>query len=307
MLTRLLLFSQVLHVIHATNCNESSACHSRTNCSLILIFSFRPLDPDFNYFNGYGDREAVREQQEQNVGGHYCANLNTGEDDIPVVDLISKLKLDDFSYEFPGVKKVRGSNRIQTAYRLSRRADLSAPTKSLLPYGLPQQFSFVCSFRKRPSKNDTWSLLRVQDPAGQPQFDLTLHPQKQSLELIAMGHDSRSRTLVFPDVDCDDGQWYKLHLGIFVDRVSLYLNCEKHSTLPIDFGNDINLNGNVQVAKYSDASNMETVPVSRLCAVAGRCALFQFHLVRLNLLLRLLSLTKDRSPVDGSGMRCGAT
>lgn len=188
--------------------------------------------------------------------------MNTGEDDLPVVDLISKLRLDDFSYDFPGVKKVRGSNRIQTAYRLSRRADLSAPTKSLLPHGLPQQFSFVCSFRKRPSKNDAWSLVKVQDHDGQPQFDLTLHPQKQSLELIALGPDSRPRTLYFPGVDCDDGQWYKLHLGIFVDRVTLYLNCEKHSTLPIDFGNDINLKGSVQVAKYSDASNLGTVPVS---------------------------------------------
>lgn len=227
---------------------------------ILMIFS----DPgaDFNYFNGYGDREAVHQRQEQNQGSHYCTGLNTGEDDLPVVDLISKLRLDDFSYDFPGVKKVRGSNRIQTAYRLSRRTDLSAPTKSLLPHGLPQQFSFVCSFRKRPSRNEAWSLIRVQDPDGQPQFDLMLHPESRTLELQTLGHDARIRSLLFPNVDCEDGQWYKLHLGIFVDHVTLYLNCEKHSTQSLEFGSDINLNGRLEVAKYSAASSLGTVPVS---------------------------------------------
>ena len=219
---------------------------------------------DFNYFNGYGgDRKTnqrnVLEDQNIEVGGHYCSNEMPGQDDLPALDLISKFKLDDYSYEFPGVKKVRGSNRIQTAYRLSRRAELSAPTKTIVPNGLPNEFSFVCSFRKRPSKNETWTLIMIEDPQGSPQFGLTLHPQTQSLEMVTLGLDSRVKTLLFPNIDCDDGQWNKVHLGIFVDRVTLYLNCEKHSTLPLDFKHDINLNGVLEVAKYGNA--MGTVPV----------------------------------------------
>lgn len=53
-------------------------------------------------------------------------------DDLPTIDLIRKYKLDNADLEFPGVKRVRGSNRIQTAYRLSRRAELSLPTRLLL-------------------------------------------------------------------------------------------------------------------------------------------------------------------------------
>ena len=189
-------------------------------------------------------------------------NASSGEDDIPVVDLISKLKLDDLTYEFPGVKKVRGSNRIQTAYRLSRRADLSAPAKTLLPYGLPQQFSFVCSFKKRPSKDDSWSLVRIDGSDGQPQFELTLHPQQKSLEFKSAVATIR-RPLVFQNVDCDDGQWHKLHLGVFNDKISLYHNCEKHSTIFIDFmpNGFSSLNGKLDVAKYA-AKSGETVPVS---------------------------------------------
>lgn len=70
------------------------------------------------------------------IGGHHCSDQTSGQDDLPGSDLISRFKLDDMSFEFPGVKRVRGSNRIQTAYRMSRRADLSAPTRylSLLYY-----------------------------------------------------------------------------------------------------------------------------------------------------------------------------
>lgn len=63
------------------------------------------------------------------IGEHICADRKPGDDDLPGFDLISRFKLDDLSFEFPGVKRVRGSNRIQTAYRLSRRADLTAPTR----------------------------------------------------------------------------------------------------------------------------------------------------------------------------------
>lgn len=100
----------------------------------------------------------------------------------------------------------------------------------------------------------------IEDPQGIPQFGLTLHPKKQSLEMVTQGVDSRVNTLHFPNVDCDDGQWNKVHLGLFVDRVTLYLNCEKHSTLPLDFKNDINLNGLLEVAKYTDHV-LGTVPV----------------------------------------------
>lgn len=223
-------------------------------------------DTDFNYFNSYGgDRKTIssnvlEDQDSIQVGGHPCSNLKPGQDDLPALDLISKFKLDDYSHDFPGVKKVRGSNRIQTAYRLSRRADLSSPSKNLLPNGLPDQFSFVCSFRKRPSKNETWTLIMIEDSLGTPQFGLTLHPKKQSLEMVTQGVDSRLNTLHFPNVDCDDGQWNKVHLGIFVDRVTLFLNCEKHSTLPLDFNSNIDLNGLLEVAKYND-QGLGTVPV----------------------------------------------
>lgn len=189
-----------------------------------------------------------------------CATSVAGNlDDLPVVDFISRFNLDDYTHDVQGVKRVRGSNRIQTAYRLSRRADLTAPTANILPNGLPDQFSFACSFRKRPSQEDSWTLIDVQDENGQSQFSLSFHPKKQTLEFLP---DSRGQVLVFSNVDCDDGQWNKVHLGLSVESVTLFLNCHKHSTLPlpIELRSDLNIRGTTTLAKYG--SGLGTVPVS---------------------------------------------
>lgn len=52
-----------------------------------------------------------------------------GEDDLQTFDFISKLKLDLLEAQYTGVTRVRGSNRMQTAYRLEKDADVTLPTK----------------------------------------------------------------------------------------------------------------------------------------------------------------------------------
>jgi len=58
-----------------------------------------------------------------------CPLVIEGADDLPTFDLIRRFQLDDIDLDFPGVKRVRGSNKIQTAYRLSKKADLTLPTR----------------------------------------------------------------------------------------------------------------------------------------------------------------------------------
>jgi collagen type IX alpha len=60
-----------------------------------------------------------------------CPEVNQETDDLPTFDLIRKFKMDNIDLNFPGVKRVRGSNKVQTAYRLSKKAELVLPTRSL--------------------------------------------------------------------------------------------------------------------------------------------------------------------------------
>ena len=58
-----------------------------------------------------------------------CADYRPGEDDLQAFDFIRKFRLDVLETQYPGVTRVRGSNRMQTAYRLDRDADLTLPTR----------------------------------------------------------------------------------------------------------------------------------------------------------------------------------
>lgn len=58
-----------------------------------------------------------------------CNGYKLGEDDLQTFDFISKLQLDLLNARYSGMTKVRGSNRIQTAYRLEKDTDVTLPTK----------------------------------------------------------------------------------------------------------------------------------------------------------------------------------
>ncbi|RWS29757.1 hypothetical protein B4U80_07992, partial [Leptotrombidium deliense] len=188
-----------------------------------------------------------------------CPETDTEEEDLPSFDLIRKFRLDTTSIGHPGVKVVQGSNEAQTAYRLSRRAELVSTTKSIFPVGLPKQYSFVCSFRKRASKSNDWSLLRINDGNGKLQFEIRFVPKKKRIDFYTLDIESRPQILNFVDVDCDDGEWHKIHFGVFIDRISLYHNCKPHSTVLSGGRGLIDISGNVVIAKFEDDST--TVPI----------------------------------------------
>lgn len=58
-----------------------------------------------------------------------CVDFRPGEDDLQAYDLIRKFRLDSLDLKYPGVTRVRGSNRVQVAYRLDRSSNLVLPTR----------------------------------------------------------------------------------------------------------------------------------------------------------------------------------
>lgn len=58
-----------------------------------------------------------------------CVDFRPGEDDLQAYDLIRKFRLDSLDLNYPGVTRVRGSNRVQVAYRLDRSSNLVLPTR----------------------------------------------------------------------------------------------------------------------------------------------------------------------------------
>lgn len=61
--------------------------------------------------------------------GDPCGDYKPGEDDLQAYDFIRTFKLDLIETKYPGVSRVRGSNKMQTAYRLEKEADLKLATR----------------------------------------------------------------------------------------------------------------------------------------------------------------------------------
>lgn len=60
---------------------------------------------------------------------YICPQVNSALDDLPVIDMIHTFKLDYTDFDHSGIKKVLGSNDMQTAFRISKRSKISLPTR----------------------------------------------------------------------------------------------------------------------------------------------------------------------------------
>merc|ERR550519_3054326 len=92
-----------------------------------------------------------------------CADYKAGDDDLQSFDFIRKFELDVNLDGYPGVARVRGSNRLQTAYRIDSTANLIMPTLRVFNQGLPEQFSFVTTFRNRRPGSNKWDPIKITD------------------------------------------------------------------------------------------------------------------------------------------------
>lgn len=107
-----------------------------------------------------------------------------------------------------------------------------------------------------PSASRTSSIIISCPPY---RFGITYLPSEQRLDFYTLDYNNRIQTLKFPNIDCEENQWNKIHFSVLTDRVTLYHNCQKRSTIPIDVRSPISLSGDIWLAKYED--DLTTVPL----------------------------------------------
>ena len=72
---------------------------------------------------------AVPSVEDYGGGNGPCSDYRPGEDDLQAFDFIRQFRLDVLETKYPGVTRVRGSSRLQTAFRVEKEADLVVPTR----------------------------------------------------------------------------------------------------------------------------------------------------------------------------------
>ncbi|KAJ3648270.1 hypothetical protein Zmor_020084 [Zophobas morio] len=187
-----------------------------------------------------------------------CANFKIGDDDLQAFDFIRLYRLDIVETTHPGISKVRGSSRLQTAYRLDKDADLTLPTRDIFPQGLPEQFSFISTFRARRVPKTAWHIIRITDLESKPQFIISLNPRNGTIEFSISNYEGELQTIVFNSTNIFDKNWHKIHFGVSRERVILYLDCEENARELLELRGPIDINGEISVAKL--ANSRQTVP-----------------------------------------------
>ncbi|XP_064604482.1 collagen alpha-1(IX) chain-like [Liolophura sinensis] len=188
-----------------------------------------------------------------------CPELRPGEDDLPGFDFISNYDLDNALRRL-GVRKVKGSNKLQVAYKITPRARLRIPTRSMFPTGIPDQFSFVTTFRMKGKANrEKWNLIQIRDLEGNPQWGIRLDGQKKEVDFHIINFDGTLQRLTFTKAKkIFDKQWHKIHFSVGRDRVEFYIDCVPVESQPLLPWRQVDVNGDIYLGTKDPGG--QTVP-----------------------------------------------
>lgn len=92
-------------------------------------------------------------------------------------------------------------------------------SRDVFPLGLPEQFSFITTFRTRKLPKSPWHIIRMSDIQNKPQFVITMNPRKETIEFSILDFLGRLQTLVFNNapVRCNCFNVSKVTEGYAVD------------------------------------------------------------------------------------------
>uniref|UniRef100_A0A4W6EZZ4 Procollagen, type V, alpha 1 n=1 Tax=Lates calcarifer TaxID=8187 RepID=A0A4W6EZZ4_LATCA len=155
---------------------------------------------------------------------------------LSVAEPADLLKILDFHSLPEGVTKTTGfcSHRRSTqgpdvAYRVSKDAQLSAPTKQLYPGDVfPEDFSILATVK--PKKGSQSFLLSVYNEQGIQQLGLEVGRSPVFLYEDHTGKPSPEDYPLFRGVNLADGKWHRVAISVHKQTITLILDCKKKTT-----------------------------------------------------------------------------
>uniref|UniRef100_A0A8P4GGD7 Laminin G domain-containing protein n=1 Tax=Dicentrarchus labrax TaxID=13489 RepID=A0A8P4GGD7_DICLA len=155
---------------------------------------------------------------------------------LSVVEPADLLKILDFPNLPEGVTRTTGfcSHRRSTqgpdvAYRVSKDAQLSAPTKQLYPGDVfPEDFSILATVK--PKKGSQSFLLSVYNEQGIQQLGLEVGRSPVFLYEDHTGKPSPEDYPLFRGVNLADGKWHRVAISVHRQTITLILDCKKKTT-----------------------------------------------------------------------------
>uniref|UniRef100_A0A3B3S6N8 Thrombospondin-like N-terminal domain-containing protein n=1 Tax=Paramormyrops kingsleyae TaxID=1676925 RepID=A0A3B3S6N8_9TELE len=155
---------------------------------------------------------------------------------LPTAEPADLLKILDFHSLPEGVTKATGfcthrksSKGPDVAYRVSKEAQLSAPTKQLYPAAaFPEDFSILMTVK--PKKNSQAFLLSVYNSQGIQQLGMEVGRSPVFLYEDHTGKPAPEDYPLFQGVNLADGKWHRVAISVHRQTITMVLDCKKKIT-----------------------------------------------------------------------------
>uniref|UniRef100_A0A4W5K6I7 Thrombospondin-like N-terminal domain-containing protein n=1 Tax=Hucho hucho TaxID=62062 RepID=A0A4W5K6I7_9TELE len=165
-----------------------------------------------------------------------CVSLNLSLSVSDMMEPADLLKILDFPSLPEGVTKTTGfcAHRKSTkgadvAYRVSKEAQLSAPTKQLYPADVfPEDFSILATVK--PKKGSQSFLLSVYNEQGIQQLGVEVGRSPVFLYEDHMGKPSPEDYPLFRGLNLADGKWHRVAISVHKQSITIILDCKKKTS-----------------------------------------------------------------------------
>uniref|UniRef100_A0A3B1JQS9 Laminin G domain-containing protein n=1 Tax=Astyanax mexicanus TaxID=7994 RepID=A0A3B1JQS9_ASTMX len=153
---------------------------------------------------------------------------------LSAADPADLLKILDFPSLPEGVTKTTGlcahrrsSKGPDVAYRVTKDAQLSAPTKQLYPL-FPEDFSILATVK--PNKGSQSFLLSIYNEQGIQQLGLEVGRSPVFLYEDHLGKPGPEDYPLFRGINLADGKWHRVAVSVHKQSITMMVDCKKKIT-----------------------------------------------------------------------------
>ncbi|KAK5854733.1 hypothetical protein PBY51_004904 [Eleginops maclovinus] len=171
-----------------------------------------------------------------------CQTTVVRADPVDVLRALQVPSLPEGVKKVPGFCTSRRSGNPDHAYRISKKAQISAPTKQLFSGRFPENFSIMALVKAQAGLQAF--LLSIYSEQGIQQLGIEMGRSPVFLYEDQNGKPAPEDYPLFRGVNLADGKWHRIAISVSKKNVTLLLDCKKKMTRPLPRGNNAEVDTN---------------------------------------------------------------
>ncbi|TMS18620.1 Collagen alpha-1(XI) chain [Larimichthys crocea] len=171
-----------------------------------------------------------------------CQTTVVRADPVDVLRALQVPSLPEGVKKVPGFCTSRRSGSPDHAYRITKKAQISAPTKQLFSGRFPENFSIMALVKAQAGLQAF--LLSIYSEQGIQQLGIEMGRSPVFLYEDQNGKPAPEDYPLFRGVNLADGKWHRIAFSVSKKNVTLLLDCKKKMTRPLPRGNNAEVDTN---------------------------------------------------------------